>query len=328
MESKIERIELHQERSFSEKLNASFAFMKQNIKGLFKPMLFVALPISLIAGYFMSEYFSLLFGSLSGEEPLDFFGPSSGIVKILSMYIFLFLCIIVGYIVLTCIVFAYISLYDEKKEETVSVFTRIKERIGRFIGYNIIYGILFCLLFALATAILILPPVYMIAETSSVGLGVFLLIILCLVYFVFIFLFAGFSFILQCVVFYEKLSLGETISRAFRLIKGYWWSTTGYLYIVSIIVNIGYGIFYIPLYILMIASGFGIGMGEASINEVALIITSMFTMFGAFIISPLIYLFFSFQYYNLTEKLDATGLLNQLGQLGQASDEGDDQSYL
>ena len=323
-----QRIELHQERRFSEKLTVSFNFIKQNFKGLFKPMLFVALPVALIGSYFMSEYLSLLF--INTSNPFGDMTSSEGITFAVS-YLLLVTVTTLGYFFLMCIVLAYISLYDEHKNDSVSVFTRIKERAGRFIGYNIVYGIIFSIAFLIIGAIILGFPIYIMVQDSSsstVVFGILFFLLMMFVFFVFLLLFGGFFYILQCVLFYENLDFTGNITRTLKLLKGNWWNSAGYLLVSSFIVSIMYSVFYMPSYILIMINSFGVAMGEESINQVVLIISSFVSMLGVFLLSPLFHVFFSFQYYNLTEKLDGTGLLHQLGQLGAEANDNDDESYL
>ena len=123
-----QQIELHQERKLGEKITVSFNFIKENFKGLLKPMLFVALPVALVGSYFMSEYFSLIFSNVNNSfSDLE----STQIVRLVVSYTICLLVMLVGYYLLAGIVFAFISLYDEHKNDSVSVFTRVKEQIGR-----------------------------------------------------------------------------------------------------------------------------------------------------------------------------------------------------
>lgn len=324
-----QRIELHQERRFSEKLTVSFNFIKENFKGIFKPMLFVALPVALIGSYFMSEYFSLIFSNVNDPfGGLDF----GQIMRLIISYVLYALAIGVGYLLLTCIVFAFISLYDEHKNDSVSVFTRVKERIWRFLGYNIVYGIIFTFAFLIITAIILGLPIYMMVQDASpsvIVFGILFLILMMFVFFVFCLLFGAFFYVLQCVLFFENQDFSGNISRTLKLLKRNWWSSAGYLLVSSFIISIAYSMFYMPMYVVMMANSFGIAMDpSASVNQVGLIITSLIGMVGTFLLYPMLQVFFSFQYYNLTEKLDGTGLLNQLGQLGAEADERDDESYL
>jgi hypothetical protein len=54
----------------------------------------------------------------------------------------------------------------------------------------------------------------------------------------------------------------------------------------------------------------------------------MLVALSSYIITPLQFLFASFQYFSLVEKTDSTGLLKQIGELGVEPDDSDDDSYL
>ncbi|MCD7973568.1 MAG: hypothetical protein LUG18_13090 [Candidatus Azobacteroides sp.] len=324
------RIELHQERNLSEKLSDSFAFIKQNFKGLMKPMLYVAIPLSLLSGYALSEYFSLLFGMMDDTFYSSALETTGGLIRFAGLYGLFILCLFVGSILLVCIVYAYVSLYEEGKEKEIPVFKRVKERVWRFIGYNILYGIITSIVVSVVVIAVAVPVVALFSNdsNSSVAVAVLLLLVFFFIFFVALIFFSIFYYILQTVIFFEDHDFKGNISRTLSLLKGNWWNTAGYLFISSLIMQIGYGIFYIPLYIVMMISAFGIGMGYSSMTQIPVIISSMIASAGMFLLLPLMNLLISFQYYNLAEKKDGTGLLNKLGQLGTPVDESDDSSYL
>src|SRR4051812_46927515 len=112
-------IELQQARDFSRKMNATFEFVKQNFKSLFKSILFIAGPPALIGG--------MLFGSFFGEfmnitqrnmkpngnpqAALALFTSVGFWLQIVMMTIFM----VIASVVLLATINGYITLYHEKR---------------------------------------------------------------------------------------------------------------------------------------------------------------------------------------------------------------------
>ncbi len=317
------RIELHEERNFSAKINAAFEFVKQNFKGLLKPIIYIALPASLLAGFFLSDYFSFLLGNIGNNGMFD--SPAS-IMRMAGSYFGLLITVSLAYLLLSTVIYAYISLYDKDKEQEITnsmISAKVKSRFWRFLGYNFVYGIIVGIIIAIVVGIIFVPTIYLMTKVPV--LGILLYIFFLLAFIVVIYFLMALTYILQNVIFFEDLSLTETFSRTMKLLKGNWWSTIGLFFVVGLMLNVVLGIFIIPLYIVMILNGIGIDMD--GLGKLLTILTSIFMMLGSFIITPLLQVPMSFQYFNLVEKIDGTGILKQIGKIGIEADESDEKSY-
>ncbi|MCL1943435.1 MAG: tetrahydromethanopterin S-methyltransferase subunit G [Candidatus Azobacteroides sp.] len=310
-------IELHQERNFSNKISTAFDFIKQNFKGLSKPILYIALPVALLSGFFMSEYLSAAFSTMGAGRSHSFY-EYGGVTGFILNYVGLFLSAGLGTLLIVSSIFSYISLYDEDKDRDITysmVFSRLRQRIGRFIGYNILYGMMIGLILVIVGVICFGPAIYFMTNNSFIAVGVILYFLMLFV-FIFLILFViAFSYILQNTIFFEDLSPGRTLSRTFELMKGNWWNTIGLLIVVSLMINVIALIFVIPLYIALILNMVGIGM--EGVGKLVTIVMSMITMLGSFLVYPLLLIPMALQYFNLVEKKDGTGLLGQIEKIGE-----------
>ena len=63
------KIELHRQRDFSSKMNATIEFIKRNFKPLFKCIMYIAGPFVLIGSIAMTVVMNYSFQSLTGVEP-------------------------------------------------------------------------------------------------------------------------------------------------------------------------------------------------------------------------------------------------------------------
>lgn len=315
-------IELRIERTFGTKISAAFDFIKQNFKGLFKPILYIALPAGLLGGFFLSEYFTLIFSSMNIESNVNPFdsGAFSGMI---FNYLGLLVVMALGYTLIIASIFAYMSLYDEDKERDITysmVFAKVKQRIGRFIGYNIVYGLVVSVALGIIMAVCFVPVVLLMSQLPILGALLYLVMIFVLI-FAILFV-AAYSYLFQDIIFFEDLSLGDTFSRTFKLLKGNWWSTIGLIFVVTFILNILSFIFVIPIYIVMILNIIGIEM--EGLGKILTILVSMLVTFASFLIVPLIQIPMAIQYFNLVEKKDGIGMMNQIGKIGEIGSDGFD----
>ena len=110
----------------------------------------------------------------------------------------------------------------------------------------------------------------------------------------------------------EATGFFVAIGRCIRLIKYNWWFTFGLIIVVGFIQGFLGGILYMPNYIVMIFAVFTGVDGESSgLVKILYIISSIITSLSAllYVISTLA---IAFQYYNLVERKEAPGLLQQI----------------
>lgn len=272
----MEKIEFRKVRDFSAILNSTFEFIRQNFKILLKSSIFIAGPFILLAGIFGGVYQSRAFKFKPDASPADFLIP-------FSLYLIsLFFAIIILIIVIYSIIQIYLES-DSLEIEMDVVWSKVKQNSVMIIATSFGLGVIV----TVGTMFLIVP-------------GIFLGVALSIIYMVRI---------------VERKKFFESVSRCFYLIKNNWWFTFGLLIVLSIIQGFLSFIFYIPSYIVMFfsaISGFNYdGQGGNGVSEILFIITT--------IISSLVLIFYTisvvgiaFQYFNLVERKEATGLLSKI----------------
>lgn len=134
MESQKPKIAMYVKRPFGEKLNASFDFIKENWKQLFKYSTYLILPICLI----QAANFSGLMGSMTditamqasggiSDNPLAALGPSFALNYAGVIF---FSCL--GALLMTSLIYAMVRLYNEREERLNGiVFGDIKSLLLR-----------------------------------------------------------------------------------------------------------------------------------------------------------------------------------------------------
>jgi hypothetical protein len=179
---------------------------------------------------------------------------------------------------------AYVLEYEAGNRNITPeiVWNRLKNYIGKGIGYSIVM-VLFAIV---ATLFFILP-------------GIYVSITLSLMY---------------MVMMRENRDLGDTFRRCFYLIQDKWWSTFGLIIIVGIISGIIGYIFQIPSMILMFTSFLQIGDGD---NEIWTTVSGVIATVGSVLVRSLVLVAVAFQYYNLVERREGSGIINAIDNIGK-----------
>ncbi len=279
-------IVLLQQRDFGQKINVTFEFVIQNFKPLMLALLYIAGPPALIGGFFMGSYQSNMLGIqkkiMSGDSGSDF--PFSSIFEMGSSVLILTVFLGIASVAASLVVNAYMLEYEAGNRNITPeiVWNRLKNYIGKGIGYSIVM-VIFTLI---ATLFFLIPGIY-------VGVTLSLMYI---------------------VMMRENLDLGDTFRRCFYLIQDKWWSTFGLLIIVGIISSIIGYVFQIPTLIVTLSSFFQIGDG---MNDIWMAISGVIATVGSVLVRSLVLVAVVFQYYNLVERREGSGIIGAIDNIGK-----------
>jgi hypothetical protein len=267
------KIEFRKVRDFGALLNATFEFIKQNFKILFKSNLLIGSPFILLAGVFMGIYQSSLFNFRLDPEWEQFAIP----------FLFSILFMMLSYMVITIVTYSYLMLYKESEPGSFDIEEVWRKSKGNF-WMILITGIGYSIIVSLGFIFLIIPGIY---------LSISLLLI----------------FIVRLE---EGLGFFDAVSRCTKIISGNWWFTFGLILVVGFIQGFLGFILYMPNYIVTFFLAFaGIDSSTGSMGRVLYIISSIIASLGTllYVISMVA---IAFQYYNLVERKEAPGLIQQI----------------
>lgn len=280
-------INLRVERSFSDKLNATFTFARQNMKQLVIILMLLGFPL-LVAGNILLLYMQTTLANdiVAGGGVFNFNYISN---MLLSMSL-----LIVGYFWLHLITLSYIAEYAAGNRDISpgAVLRRAYSNLGKVLGA----GIATAIIVAVGFVFLIIP-------------GIYLGIVLSL---------------LTLVIVMEGDPLFEAISRCFYLIKDKWWSTFGLLFVMSIIVGLMQFAFNIPSFIINFAKVFH---QQEPTFDLATILAHIFYTIGLSLLYPLSFIALAFQYFNLVELKESAGLKMEIDQSAKPTTENQEGEY-
>ena len=289
------KIEFRKVRNFGAILNVTFDYIKRNFKTLFKSNLLISAPAILLAGVFLGLYQTSMFDFAVTPDLQQF-----GIPFLLSTFF-----LMISYLIVMVVTYSHLKVY--KKSETgifdiEEVWEVTKQNflliLATGIGYSLILGLV-AVIFVGIGMFLVMQGSYGFIFLVLVGIGI--LIYLSIIY--------SLIFIVR---FEEGVSFSESLSRSKELISNNWWFTFGLIIVVGMIQGFLMYALYIPTYIVMFFMAFtGFNAGTSSLTRILLIITSIITSLSVlfYMISTIA---ISFHYYNLVERKEAPGLLQQI----------------
>jgi hypothetical protein len=290
--------DFREQRDFGQKFSATFDFISAHWRGLGRALLYIVLPAALIRGVLASLFQQQLLSN-PGRTTGRFRG-SAGMFEQLALvgrmtstplYWFSISMGIAFFTLLVLTVYSYVLLcmrpgYGTQPVTPGEVWQVVKEHlIGAFFSY---FGL--ALLLLLGFVFFMVPGIYL-----SVGLSLFF-----------------------AVKVFEGKGFGASISRSLQLTRGKWWSTFGLLFVMFLTLFIVMGVIGATIGALAITFPRQMLGGYQNFMQVFTIAISALSGFINLLIYPPILLAIAFQYFNLVERQDGTGLRNMVNQLGQA----------
>ncbi|MDR2040402.1 MAG: hypothetical protein LBQ60_21000 [Bacteroidales bacterium] len=289
-------INLREIRDFGEKFNAVFSFVQLNFKSLFKIILFTVGPLILLG----SIMFGMLYSNAIDVMSLDL---DEGLTTLNSAFEGIFANLLLGLASLWMMIaiYAYMAEYagGNRNISIETIWNRGKTYILPIIGFGIVFFI-----------VLILAMVIIVAIPIPQNMMFFKVLLASILLF-YIFIAVSLTFPIMII---EKKPLIESINRSFFLIRSNWWATFWLLLVMGLVVGIASVVFAIPFYVSM---GVAAIMQIGETGNLLIIICSLILFLGSYLMSVLPTLALGFQYFNLVEKKEGTGLLEKIEQLGK-----------
>ncbi len=292
-----EKIELFRVRSFSEKLNVTIEFVRQNIEVLGKAVLYFLGPLTIfstILTYNFLKDVNTALGSLQQDTIPDnpfrmIFTPSYYGLLLFSAF---------GSALILSLVYNFIAIYHDKYPEKITL-KEVWDRAWRDIPHVLLLGFLAICMVMLGFFFLIIP-------------GIYLFVVLSLVWSAYVF---------------ERKNYLDSIRRSFYLIRNKWWSTFGIMIMSGIIAYVIVMIFTIPYYVLnfikasVLVSPTGLNYESMPLWYRTIFIVALLVMqLGSYFCQIIPLTAIAFQYFNLVERQESKGLLHDIEHLESSND--------
>jgi hypothetical protein len=308
----FEFIEFQKTRDFSNKMNVTIEFVKQNIKSFGRCVLYFIGPPALIVG--------LLMGSLIGNTR-DFFvnltqGNALDAADWTNLILKLSLIAVgmtVTSVITTATVNGYALKYREKQSNDIApeeVWEYIKSTF--FMYFGVMFGVI--VVFVLGTVALMLPVIFLVEVNGFLGFlgGV--------AFFVGVMYLAFANSLVIIVRGFEQRGFFDCFKRSMFLTHGKWWSTFGLLMVFGLIVSITSSLVAIPWSVSNTMKDLHRLTGEDEGASTGLdwfgIISNTLSYLFQYLLGVLPQIALIFQYFNLVEMKESKGLIEKMETMG------------
>lgn len=279
-----QKIDLRKVRDFSQNINDTFVFIKQNLKPLLGSFLGIAgifmLTCSIFNGLYQSQFgniFKEIFTNpRSSRNPINTFNMFG------MNYFLLIIFSLINIIAMQTAVIAYMKVYSNKDE--LPVFDEVWAEFKKYFLPILFYSIPLYLLIIVGMVFCLVPGIYF---------GVVLIPF-------------------PIVIMVEDASFGGAFNRCFKLIKQNFWPSFGIYIVTYIIYSFAAGII---SFAVTIVSGLLAYFTTKDISTTIGIATSTLTIFS-YIFYVVFYVAVVLHYFSLAEKQDGTGIMQRIDKLG------------
>jgi len=316
----MQNIEFYKQRSFSEKINSVFAFVRKHGKPLFRRAVVYAGPFFMLAGASYAIGYSGLIDSAFDVENTggDFEDPFGFTTLQIAGWIGYFVFLLLGTWMMMVVVYKYVKALVDNGSVTDQNFNK---------GLGSSLGKLFLALLVFAAA-LIIPYVLLIGITFGAIAGLGGAGILLTILGVFVFGILAIYILVKLYIFpflyiFENESLVNALKRSFSLSKGRFWSVMGFAFVIGIIQMVISYIFSIPLAVAMFIPTI---YSEVTGTEDTLIATILASIvagllyIGSGLVTALSHVGAVFEYFNLAERKEGLGMSKRIESIEQRFD--------
>jgi len=304
-----EKIELKKKRSFSDVINATFYFIKQEYKLFWKMIiLYTGIPVlvySIFSTIYFRNTFNLFIKIISNPKQAQQFSQGFS-----NQLLLIYVLSIIMYLFFYGLTYAYVIQYtnnNNKIDSLHNVWSLFVHKFLSLLGYTFMSLIIIGLGY-----LIIVMLISIIGIPFIMGLGVFATV-LAMIYVLIVF-----SFIL-IVKLNEDEPYLESVRRCFYLVKGHWWQTF-WLIVIALIIGFAVSIaLTLPITSYVTAKGFL--SDSKSIDMIPAIIVSVASTITTILSTPILPMILAFQYYSLRDHKDNSSLIDRINSINQISEE-------
>jgi len=305
------RIEFYRQRSFSEKLNVVFEFIRENWKPLLKYSFYLIMPVCLIQTFAMNSFFSIYLNMLMQADRENVIGAS--LFSFLSSYGALLFCFLIGTAILTGMVYAMMQTYAVRHNRLQDVtLDDFKDLLVKNSQKNLI--LIFAFLFTFVLIAFMMGFLAAITSALSLLITVPLLIVAC------IFL-IPLMLIAPVYIFERDITLREAIRKAWKLGMATLAGMIGLVIVLSIISSVIQTVTMLPWYLtIMLGMVFSLAsesaMNQSVIYKFVLYILGLIQTYGMYVSSIIGIIGLAFQYFHAREKIEGVTIESNISNFG------------
>jgi hypothetical protein len=313
MENQKPKIEFYRQRTFSEKLNATFDFIRENWKPLLKYTFYLIMPICLVQTFamntFISRYFDLVMSMSSGSSH---FGNST--YGFVANYGILLFCVLIGSAVLSGLVYAMMQTYATRADRLQNLtLDDIKDRLiinaWKCLRISFFLIFIYILIIAFAGLLAALVSIYSLIVT----IPILIIFILCLI---------PLMTLTPVYTFERDISFSDAVKKAWKLGTTTLGGMLGLIIVLYIIASVIQTVTMLPWYITILVGSMMSLMTESVINQsviykFALYILGLIQSYGAYVSSIIGVIGLAFQYFHAREKVEGVTIESKISNFNE-----------
>lgn len=314
METQKPKIAMYVQRTFGDKLNATFDFIKENWKVLLKYVTYLLLPVSLIQALSMNGLMGMMLGTADPAVVEAMFTDSGQVVAFVSYYGLLLLISLIGTNLLGALVYTLMRLYNEREQRLSGIeFGELKPLLYR--NFKRLFSLTLFAIFMMVLIGLVIGVLASLVSSFSV-LFVFLLLFVCLLLLAPLLLWGS-------IYLFEDISLMKAFSKAFRLGFATWGGVVLMAIVMGFLASILQGVTTMPWYIsilvktFFIASDAGSGIGTSAGYNFMLYLFGVLQTFGTYLAMIFYLVGLAYQYGHAAEKMDSVRIEEDINHFDQ-----------
>ena len=301
MEKLTPRIEFYRQRSFSEKMNVIFEFIRENWRPLLKYSFYLIMPICLIQTFALNSFFNIYFAALSNTAQLgnDLFGSS--LVSFFSNYGAFMLCIMIGSGIISGLVYTMMQTYAVRENKLQDVMLNefkdlLVKNTWRYIRLMLAIIVAFILIVLFMALLATMVSTWSLIVTIPLLLvGVLVLIPLMLLF--------------PTYIFERDITFVNAFRKAWKLGVATLGGMLGLVIVLSFISSVIQTITMLPWYVMILVGSVFSLSSESTMNQsvsykFALYIFGLLQSFGMYVSSIIGIIGLAFQYFHAREKVE------------------------
>jgi len=292
------RIEFYRQRTFSEKLNATFEFIRENWKPLLKYAFYLIMPICLIQSFAMNSFFDVYLGAIKNSTVTSSF--DSSIYSIAVSYGAILLCSMIGMALISGLIYAMMQTYATRENRLLDVVLNdFKDALTRnaWKYLRVVFLSMFASLFVVfAMAVL----AYVSTMTLILTIPLFIALMILMV---------PLMMIIPVYIFERDIKLFGAIKKAWKLGMATLWGMLGLMIVLYIISSVIQSVTMMPWYLtIVIGSVFSIAsdstVDQLVIYKFSVYILGLIQSFGMYVSMIIGIVGLAFQYFHAREKVE------------------------
>lgn len=299
MENLKPRIEFYRQRTFSEKLNVVFEFIRENWKPLLKYSFYLIMPICLVQTFAMNSFLGVYLEAMVNSAGSNPFGNS--MVGFFVNYGVMLFCILIGSAIMSGFIYAMMQTYATRENRLQDItLNDFKDSLVRNAWKCL--RITFLLIFVYILIIFVAAFLAAIVSTISLVITIPLLIafIVCLI---------PLMMLIPVYIFEHNINIVDAIKKAWKLGTATLGGMLGLMIVLYIISSVIQTITMLPWYLTLIfGMVFSLSsesmMTQSVIYKFAIYILGLIQSYGMYVSTIIGIIGLAFQYFHAREKVE------------------------